>query len=78
MKEVKIMTMKSNETSAIKLKVVTDIDRGKESYAIVTFSGISAAVSDDNFMELANALASLQSYPVHTVSRINSCTLVTE
>ena len=72
------MTMKSNETSAIKLKVVTHIDRGKESYAIVTFSGISAAVSDDNFMELANARASLQSYPVHTVSRINSCTLVTE
>ena len=72
------MTIKSNETSSIKLKVVTDMDMGRESYSTVTFSGISAAVSDDNFMELANALASLQSYPVHTVSRINSCTLVTE
>ena len=72
------MTIKSNETSSIKLKVVTDMDRGKESYSTVTFSGISAAVSDDNFMELADALASLQSFPVKNVSRINSCNLVTE
>ena len=72
------MTIKSNETSSIKLKVVTDMDMGKESYSTVTFSGISAAVSDDNFMKLADALASLQSFPVKNVSRINSCNLVTE
>ncbi len=72
------MIIKSNDTSSIKLKVVTDMERGKETYSVVTFSGISSEVSDDNFMALADALAAVQTYPVKSVTRINTYKLVTE
>lgn len=70
------MTQKIKETSAIKLQVVSDVKNGKEVYATVTFSGINKAISDDDFMELGQGLASLQSRPLNTVSRVDSCALV--
>lgn len=70
------MTQKIKETSAIKLQVIADIKNGKEVYNTVSFSGINPAVSNDDFMELADGLASLQSRPLNTVTRVDSCALV--
>ncbi len=70
------MVQKIKETSAIKLQVVADIKDGKKVYSTVTFSDISKKVSDDDFMELADGMASLQSRPVSNISRLDSATLL--
>ena len=70
------MTQKIKETSAIKLQVVSDVKNGKEVNATITFSGINKAIYDDDFMELAEGLASLQSRPRTNISRVDSATLV--
>lgn len=69
------MAIKSNETSSIKLQLVADIKDGKEIYATVNYSGTNKAVSDDDFMGLANGLASLQTLGLSTISRVDSCAL---
>ena len=70
------MVQKIKETSAIKLQVVADIKDGKKVYSTVTFSDISKKVSDDDFMELADDMASLQSRPVSNISRLDRATLL--
>ena len=70
------MVQKIKETSSIKLQVVADIKDGKKVYSTVTFSDISKKVSDDDFMELADGMASLQSRPVSNISRLDSATLL--
>jgi len=70
------MTQKIKEESAIKLQVLADIKDGKKVYSTVTFSDINKKVSDDDFMELADGMASLQSRPLTNISRVDSATLV--
>ncbi|MBE6099461.1 MAG: DUF1659 domain-containing protein [Anaerovibrio sp.] len=70
------MTQKIKEESAIKLQVLAGTKDGKKVYSTVTFSDINKKVSDDDFMELADGMASLQSRPLTNISRVDSATLV--
>ena len=70
------MTQKIKEESAINLQVLAGTKDGKKVYSTVTFSDINKKVSDDDFMDLADGMASLQSRPLTNISRVDSATLV--
>ena len=72
------MTKKIKVTSSMRLQVITESVNGKETYKTVAFSGIDSKISDDDFMELAEALNSLMEYGLSNVGRVNSYSLVTE
>ena len=64
------MTQRANETSTIKLQVVTDVRNGKAVIGTATFAGINKSISDEDFMELANGMASLQQYNLQKIKRL--------
>ncbi|ORT99199.1 hypothetical protein D081_2064 [Anaerovibrio sp. JC8] len=70
--------LKSNETTSMKLQYITDNTDGKETYSTVTVSGISKAVSDADFAELAEGMASLQKFTLRNMTRLDSAKIVEE
>ena len=70
------MVQKINETTSMKIQVITEVVSGKESYSTITLSGISKSVSDADFAELAEAMATLQPYTLRNITRMDSAKIV--
>ena len=66
------MVQKAKENTAMKIQVVTDIKNVKNVLSTATFSGLTKSLSDADFAELAEGIASLQEHPFTGMTRLDS------
>lgn len=58
--------------TSLRLEVQTGTDaNGKPVYRVRSYNRVKPAASDQDVLDVAQALGSLQIYPVSTVSRVN-------
>lgn len=70
------MALTTKTGSAFKLKLNTGADdKDNAVYSSKSFKDVNAALSDDDVLEVANKLASLQTSPLAEVTRIDTTAL---
>lgn len=62
--------------SRLQLRLLVGEDEGKEIFRLRTFGNVKPAASDEDCMEVAAALGSLQIYDVNAIRRLDQADLV--
>ncbi len=62
--------------SRLQLRLLVGVDEGTEIFRLRTFGNVKPATSDEDFMDVAAALGSLQIYEVNAVRRLDQSDLV--
>lgn len=64
--------------SRLQIRLLLGIEEGKEIFRLRTFGNVKPAATDEDLMDVAQALGSLQIYDVDAVRRVDQADLVEE
>ncbi len=64
--------------SRLQLRLLVGIEEGREIFRLRTFGNVKPDTTDEDFMEVAQALGGLQIHEVNAVRRVDQSDLVEE